>query len=30
PNFLTDYTGYPQNNAYNELYGISLGEDDSI
>jgi hypothetical protein len=29
-NFLTYYTGYPQNNADNELYGISLGEDNSI
>ncbi|HKK39418.1 MAG TPA: T9SS type A sorting domain-containing protein, partial [Cryomorphaceae bacterium] len=30
PDFLTYYTGYPQNNADNELYGISLGEDNSV
>jgi hypothetical protein len=29
-NFLTFYTGYPSNNADNELYGITLGEDNSL
>jgi len=30
PDFLTFYTGYPQNNGDNELFGISLGENDEI
>lgn len=30
PNFLTFYTGYPQNNSDNELYALTLGDDDNI